>query len=331
MAEKLYQDKAWLYKMHWEQGKSLSEMARIARCSMPTISDWMRKHGIAWRSLAEATRQKHAHALYRDAGWLRELYWAQGKSPSEMAKVAKCSAATILDWMERLDVPRRTNAEANRQRDAQRACYRDRAWLYEMYWKEGKSTCEMAETAGCSDATIWRWMKKLNIPTRSHKDPEYRERYLERWREYNRRLGLKKRNLGEMTCIESICHAAFEALNLGFTFEKFIHPYRVDFFFPSHGVIVEAMGEYWHNRPKQRKHDTERKAFLEASGYTVLEWWGPDIKADVYKLIDEELLPLLDQPSRMERPPRGVSRPYRGPHGWQSAIQLSLFDKEPDD
>lgn len=200
-----------------------------------------------------------------------------------------------------------------------------------MYWERGKSTGEMAVIAGCSDATIWRWMKKLNVPTRSHKDPEYREKYLERWREYNRRLGLKKRNLGEMTSIESICHAAFEALNLEFVFEKFIHPYRVDFFFPSHGLIIEAMGKYWHSRPEQQRHDIERKQFLEACGYTVLEWFGPDIKADVWRLVDEELLPLLDQPSRMERPPRGISRPYQGPHGWKSAIQLYLFDKEQDD
>jgi len=134
-----------------------------------------------------------------------------------------------------------------------------------------------------------------------------------------------------MTGLEAICHTAFEALGLDFVFEKFIYPYRVDFFFPSHGIIVEAYGKYWHSKPKRRKRDIERKQYLEASGYVVLEWWGPDIKADVWHLIEEELLPLLDQPSRMERPPRGVSKPYRGPHGWRSAIQLSLFGKEPDD
>lgn len=144
-------------------------------------------------------------------------------------------------------------------------------------------------------------------------------------------MALKKRGHGEMTDIEAICHAAFDSLGLDFVFEKFIHPHRVDFFFPSHGIIVEAMGRYWHSKPSRRKKDAERKQFLEACGYTVLEWWGPDIKADIYKLIDEELLPLLDQPSRMERPPRGVSKPYRGPHGWKSAIQLYLFGKEQED
>jgi len=134
-----------------------------------------------------------------------------------------------------------------------------------------------------------------------------------------------------MTDIEAICYAAFEALDLDFVFEKFIYPYRVDFFFPSHGIIVEAMGKFWHEKPKRQKRDAERKQYLKAMGYTVLEWLGSDIKADVYKLIDEELLPLLDQPSRMERPPRGVSKPYRGPHGWKSAIQLYLFGKEQDD
>lgn len=128
-----------------------------------------------------------------------------------------------------------------------------------------------------------------------------------------------------MTKIEAICHATFESLELDFIFEKYIHPYRVDFLFPSHNVIVESYGDHWHTLPDAPKHDAERKQYLEASGYTVLEWWGKDIKADIYKLIDDELLPLLDQPSRIERPPRGVSKPYRGPHGWKSATQLYLF------
>lgn len=288
-SEKLYKDKNWLYEQYWEKGKSARTMAKIAKCSRVTISEWMKKYDIPLRSIIEA-----AHLRSQNPAWRDHV------------------------------------TEANRERCAD-ALYRNANWLHEMYLGKGKSTCEIAIIIGCSDSTIWRWMKKLNVPTRSHKDPEYREKYLERWREQNRCLGLKKRNLGEMTRIEAICHTAFEALDLDFIFEKYIYPYRVDFFFPSHGIIVEAMGDYWHSRPKQEKHDTERKAFLEACGYTVLEWWGSDIKADVYSLIDEQLLPLLDQPSRMERPPKGVSKPFRGPHGWKSAVQLYLFGKEQED
>lgn len=234
-----------------------------------------------------------AEKLYQSKEWLIEQHWIFGKSMVEMARIASCSHPTIRRWMDRLGVPHRTHAEAM-CRKAQ-----DPAWQ--------KATAEGIR--------------------RRTQDPEWRKATAKA----QRLLALKKRNRGEMTDIEAICHAAFESLDLDFVFEKFIHPYRVDFFLPSHGIIVEAMGKYWHNRPKQREHDIERKAFLEASGYTVLEWWGPDIKADVWRLIDEELLPLLDQPSRLERPPHGVSKPYRGPHGWKAAIQLYLFGKEPDD
>lgn len=181
---------------------------------------------------------------------------------------------------------------------------------------------------------------------RKAQNPEYRKNYIEgrrrmaqnpQWREAmrrrNRRLALKRRRQGEMTDIEAIVYNALQALGLeegkDFDFEVPIKgSYTADFVIYSHNIVLEAYGRYWHTLPGKQEYDAERKQFLGACGYTVLEWWGPDIKADVWKLIDEELLPLLDRPSRIERPPRGVSKPYKGKHGWRSAVQLYLFGKE---
>lgn len=260
------------------------------------------------KKISDALRQRHEQddKIYKDEAWLRELYLQQEQTLPTMADIAGCSISTISRQLAKYGI-RKID-----ERDPE-AAYLDQDWLYKMYWTDQKSLDQVARLAKCSIATIHYWMDKFNIPRRPLD-----------W------LLVKKCYLREMTSIEAICFTAFESLDLDFIFERSIYPYRVDFFFPSHGVIVEAMGKYWHNRPEQQEHDAKRKQYLEACGYTVLEWWGPDIKADVWRLIEEELLPLLDQPSRMERPPHGVSRPYRGPHGWQSAVQLSLFDKEPN-
>lgn len=45
--------------------------------------------------------------------------------------------------------------------------HRNEDWLYQKYWIEGCSTLEMAELVGCARMTIWNWMKKLGIPTRT--------------------------------------------------------------------------------------------------------------------------------------------------------------------
>lgn len=402
---KLYRNKAWLYKMYIVQKNPLAEIARVANCSEGTIYYWMKKLNIPLRKRNDIVYC--VQAPYRDREWLYQLYHVQKRDGPEIARMANCCSTTIYNWMNKLNIPRRTSTEVSQalsqspmwrrkqlegilrrsqdpgwhrnvaqaaQRRAQDPEYR-RKYIEAMQrlaqdseWH--KNVTEAARRR--SQNPEWRHNvtqaarrrvqdpKYLEAMRRRWQDPEFRKKHAEAMRrlhqdpawqkaraeanrrqaqdpawqkavaEANRRLALKKRNQGEMTNIEAICHAAFESLGLEFVFEKFIYPYRVDFFFPSHGVIVEAMGKYWHNRPEQQEHDAERKQYLEASGYVVLEWWGPDIKADVYKLIDEELLPLLDQPSRIERPPRGVSRPYRGPHGWQSAVQLSLFDKEPN-
>lgn len=286
--------------------------------------------------------------LYQDKDWLHEQYWIHGKSTTDMAKAARCSSSTIATWMEKFDIPRRTRVEgaSRKGRDPERLrklteAFRHRSqnpeWLRKVTearrrrarnpkWRKRHAEAIRRVT----QTPEWR-KKQAEGVRRRFQDPEYRRKYVVRMQKLNLLLALKKRGLGEMTKIESICHAALETLTLEFVFQKPIKGYIVDFFFPSHNIILEAMGDYWHNLPERHQEDTIRKQLLVACGYTVLEWWEKDIKADVYKLIDEELLPLLDQPSRMERPPRGVSKPYKGPHGWKSATQLYLFGKEPDD
>lgn len=45
--------------------------------------------------------------------------------------------------------------------------YRDKEWLRKKYWNEGLSTGRIGRLCKTSSATIWRCLKRLNIPTRS--------------------------------------------------------------------------------------------------------------------------------------------------------------------
>lgn len=49
---------------------------------------------------------------YKDRAWLYEKYWVKKLTVRKMAKLCKVDPATILNWMERLNVSRRTNSEA---------------------------------------------------------------------------------------------------------------------------------------------------------------------------------------------------------------------------
>lgn len=48
--------------------------------------------------------------------------------------------------------------------------YRSEEWLREKYWGEGKSLPDIADETGVSDVTIFRWMRRLGVETRSVAD-----------------------------------------------------------------------------------------------------------------------------------------------------------------
>ena len=52
--------------------------------------------------------------------------------------------------------------------DSDEPKYRDKQWLHHQYHVLKKSTTDIAEECGCDDSTIWRWMKKHGLETRSN-------------------------------------------------------------------------------------------------------------------------------------------------------------------
>jgi very-short-patch-repair endonuclease len=54
------------------------------------------------------------------------------------------------------------------------------------------------------------------------------------------------------------------------TAQKVFGPYTVDIFIPSHRLIIEVDGAYWHSHPDQIKRDQQRDKWLRHHGYKVL-------------------------------------------------------------
>ena len=48
-----YRDKAWLHQVYMLECKSQRDIAKMCGCSYPTISKWMKRHGIPARSVSE--------------------------------------------------------------------------------------------------------------------------------------------------------------------------------------------------------------------------------------------------------------------------------------
>jgi len=61
---------------------------------------------------------------WRDGSLLRELYWEQELSTTEIADKLGCTQQTVSRWMQRLDIPRRDPREAAPNRRRRRALRR---------------------------------------------------------------------------------------------------------------------------------------------------------------------------------------------------------------
>jgi very-short-patch-repair endonuclease len=76
---------------------------------------------------------------------------------------------------------------------------------------------------------------------------------------------------------------------VAFSQQKFIGPYRVDFFLPEQKTIIECDGEYWHSRPGAAEHDAQRDAFHRGQGFRVIRLLGAEIIADAVRAVDRAL------------------------------------------
>lgn len=97
-----YREESWLRRKYWGEGLSIGEIADEESVSPSTIHRWMKKLGVDRHDPPNDLDGPH-----RDEEWLRERYSA-GMSAREMAAEANVGHGTILNWMERHEIDRRT-------------------------------------------------------------------------------------------------------------------------------------------------------------------------------------------------------------------------------
>jgi very-short-patch-repair endonuclease len=73
---------------------------------------------------------------------------------------------------------------------------------------------------------------------------------------------------------------AHRLMGLGFRRQVPIDRYIVDFACPSHRIIVEVDG-IQHAEPDNATKDSERTAYLEGRGWTLLRFWNGDVLRDL--------------------------------------------------
>jgi len=108
---------------------------------------------------------------YHDKDWLHEKYHDEQMTMEEISDECSVTTTTISDWMDRHDVVKRGQSEAQLV-DGQ---HTDREWLIEQYHTNERTLADMADECSVTPATVLKWMERYDIPRRdmtTHKRKE---------------------------------------------------------------------------------------------------------------------------------------------------------------
>lgn len=112
MGSKKYHNADWLREKYHGENLTLKEVGDLCSVSTWTIGNWMDKHGIERRGRREAQLPEGKHT---EREWLAEQYHGKGRSLKDIAGECDVDAVTIMNWMERHDIPRRGPSEHKRE------------------------------------------------------------------------------------------------------------------------------------------------------------------------------------------------------------------------
>lgn len=91
---------------------------------------------------------------------------------------------------------------------------------------------------------------------------------------------------GRKSSLELIVKNELDMLNIDYIEQKRLGKYLVDFYLPSANVVIEADGDYWHNRPERKQKDIKKDQYLISRGYKVLRFKEQDIKNNIQKCMN---------------------------------------------
>lgn len=99
----------------------------------------------------------------------------------------------------------------------------------------------------------------------------------------------KSRKKYKGTDIEIIVEALLQALGVTFEAQKHVGHWVADFYIPSHNLILECDGDYWHSSEWAKDRDMRKDRYLTEKGYKVLRILGSQIHAKEFNALFEAL------------------------------------------
>jgi len=158
MASKPYDSKRWLYEKYWKEDLTKGEVADEAGVNRVTIRRKMDAFGVPSRP--GRCRVDNYIGWMRGREWLYEEYWRKERDTVEIANGWGFTHVFVQKLMERLGVPLRP---ANSNTNAYILRMRPREWLFNEYWRKGKSTVQIAKENGVAPGHV-SWVMENHDP-----------------------------------------------------------------------------------------------------------------------------------------------------------------------
>lgn len=105
-------DEQKLRELYCNQELSIRDVAKRLRCSPDVVRDRLDEFDIETRSRSESAKLRYGEGNYRDPNWLRDRYWSDMMSTTEIANMCDVSQSTICEYMDMFDIKMRDRSES---------------------------------------------------------------------------------------------------------------------------------------------------------------------------------------------------------------------------
>lgn len=140
-------DKETIYNDYVIEKKPVRDILRKYDISLGSFYYYIGKYEIPKRSEEKDTP-------YRNKEWLENEYINNKKSLRQIAEECEVSQASIANYLQAFEIPRKHDAPAP---------YKNKDWLYDQRVNQNKTYEEIAEKFNVDRKTIWYYAKKFEI------------------------------------------------------------------------------------------------------------------------------------------------------------------------
>jgi transposase len=143
MGEKKYRDKDWLLTEYKHKCRGATDIAEECNVATSTIYTWLEKNGIETRSIKQANKERFGttKSKHNDVEWLAKKYLDEGMTASAISDICGVHKSTIIDSIERSNIPKKSHLRAVQDAERQDNSGRDNP-----YWNE--YACFSVDTSG---------------------------------------------------------------------------------------------------------------------------------------------------------------------------------------